>query len=284
MNIPFCRTHRIAFTLVELLVAIGVLSIMIVFLGAIVTSVSTVSAGARQNAENSSSARAILDLMSRELEAGVSRPDLNQTNWITVNDAGSTLMFYSRNTGSATATASPPTSGTFRPLSYVEYTWSQGGTNAYLGRGDQAVLWSDTPLTSIPLGFPGAVRTGPATSNVLDGVVAFQVAFLQQDGTLSAGYSGTNTIAVALSLALVDPDSLRLLLNSGKRQALSQLLTQASAGSITGTEISNGSATTPKMDWENAINSPEGIGAYPQQLKTGLRFFERTVDLPKPIL
>jgi len=281
MRAPSHHARRIAFTLVEMLVAMAVLAVMLLFLGTIVTSVSSVSGGARQNVENSSSARAILDLMSRELAAGVSRPDLNQTNWITVSEAGSTLIFYSRNTGSAISGASTP--NLYRPLSYIEYTWSHGGTNSYLARGDQAALWSDPPLTSMPLGYPAATRTAPTSSNVLDGIVAFQVTFLQQDGTFSAGYSSTNTIAAALSVALVDPDSLKLLLESGKRQALSTLLTQASMGS-TGSEISQGSATSPKMDWENAVNSSPGIGTYPQQVKTGLRFFERTVDLPKPLL
>ncbi len=272
-----------AFSLVEVLVAMAVLSIMLLFLGTMATSVGTVSHGALQNAENSGNARAILDLLCRELAVGVNRPDLNQTNWIAVTDSGTTLSFYSRNTGSATASATATAATTYRPLSYIEYTWNQNGASSYLARGDQAVLWSDPPLTSIPLGYPAATRTDPVVSDVLDGVVAFQVTFLQQDGTFSAGYSSTSTLAATVSLALLDPGSLKTLVNSTKGQTLLTLLTQASAGS-TGTETSGGSATSPKMDWENAINSSPGISAYPQQVKTGLRFFERTVDLPKPIL
>lgn len=277
------RKRRVAFTLVEVLVAMAVLSVMILFLGAVVTSVNLVSNGARQSAEDSGNARAIFDLMSRELAAGVSRPDLNQTNWISAANSGTTLAFYSRSTGSAIDSAGTGTSASYRPLSYIEYTWSQSATNSYLARGDQAVLWTDLPQSSLPLGYPAATRTAPTTTDVLDGVVAFQVTFLQQDGTFSAGYSSTNTIAATVSLALVDSEAYTMLMNSSKLQALSTLLNQASAG-CTGTEVSGGSATSPKMDWESAVNSTPGINTYPSQVKTGLRFFERTVDLPKPVL
>ena len=271
------RTRRLAFTLVEVLVAIAVLSIMILFLGTIASSIGSVSHGSRQNAETSSDARAVLDLMCRELATGVSRPDLNQTNWISLTNSGTTLNFYSRNTGSAIASAGTTT--TYRPLSYIEYTWSQSTTNSFLARGDQAFLWANP----IPLGYPPATPTGPAVTDVLDGVVAFQVTFLQQDGSFSDGYSSTNTLAATVSLAMVDSDSLNILINTAKLQNLSTLLNQASAGT-TQTLISGGSTNSPRMDWENAINSSPGINAYPQQVKTGLHFFERTVDLPKPIL
>ena len=277
MKFPFLgRTRRLAFTLVEVLVAIAVLSIMILFLGTIATSIGSVSHGSLQNAETSNDARAVLDLMGRELAAGVSRPDFNQTNWIPVTGSGSTLGFYSRNTGSAIA--STGTTTTYRPLSYIEYTWSQSTTNSFLARGDQAFLWTD----SIPLGYPAATPTPPAVSDVLDGVVAFQVSFLQQDGNFSANYASTNTLAATVSLAMVDSDSLKVLINSAKLQSLSTFLNQAvtSAGTTTSGEMTN----SPRMDWENAINSSTGINAYPQQVKTGLHFFERTVDLPKPIL
>ena len=183
--------------------------------------------------------------------------------------SGSTLGFYSRNTGSAIAGAT--TSTTYRPLSYIEYTWSQSTTNSYLARGDHAFLWSD----SIPLG----TSTVPPTvkvSDVLDGVVAFQVTFLQQNGTFSSNYASTNTLAATISLAMVDSDSLNILINSTKLQNLSTFLNQA--------VTSGGANNSPRMDWENAVNSSPGINAYPQQVKTGLHFFERTIDLPKPIL
>jgi type II secretory pathway pseudopilin PulG len=274
--------RRIAFTLVEVLATLAVFAIMILFLGTLTTVVGAVSSGAAQNAENSSNARAILDLLSEELEAGVSRPDLNQTNWITVSDAGSTLAFYSRNQGSAITTGAPPPT-LYRPLSYIEYTWSQTGTNAYLARGDQAVLWTSAPAGVIPLGYPAATTAAPAANNVLDGVLAFQVSFLQKDGSFTAAYSPTGTLAAAVSVALVDSGTLHLLVNSGKRQSLSHLLTGASVGS-TVTTTSSGSITSPKLDWENALNSSSTLSGYPQQVRTGLRFFERTVDLPKPIL
>ena len=268
------RTRRLAFTLVEVLVAIAVLSIMILFLGTIASSIGSVSHGSRQNAETSGDARAVLDLMCRELTEGVSRPDLNPTNWISLTNSGTTLGFYSRNTGSAIATTGTTTT-TYRPLSYIEYSWSQGTTNSFLARGDHAFLWSDPILTTLP-----TVSNG---SDVLDGVVAFQVTFLQQDGSFSDGYSNTNTLAATVSLAMVDSDSLKILINTANLQNLSTLLNKASAGT-TQTVLSGGSTNSPRMDWENAINSSPGINAYPQQVKTGLHFFERTVDLPKPIL
>ena len=300
MKKPFpIRPAPASFTLIEVLTAIAVFSIMIIFFGAILTSVTTVSSVGQQNAENSSNARAILDLMSRELRAGVSRPDLfvnrssysNLTNWIGVADdptLGSTLMFYSANVGSTitpTGGSPAPAAADYRPLSYIEYTLAQTSTNYYLERGDQAVLWTDASAKSLPLGYPASAAPTaptPALSDVLDGVVAFQVSFLQQDGTFSAAYSGTNTVAAVVSVALVDSNTFKSLLSSGNLQNLSSKLTQASAGSA-GAQTSGGSPTSPKEDWENALNS-NLLNGYPEQVRTGLRFFERSVDLPKPIL
>ena len=274
MKIGLSNQHRRdSFTLVEVLVALAIFSIILVFLGVIITSVSSVSSIGRQNSENSGNARAILDLMSEELEAGVSRPDLNQTNWIALTDSGSSLTFYSRSTGSPPSSGTPPVASAYRPLSFVEYMFNQTGTNSFLERGDQAVLWSDTPPTSLPLGYVNPNLPAPTPGLVLDGVVAFQVTFLQNDGTLSFVYSSTSTVAVAVSLGVVDSNSLKLLLNSGKLPSLSKALAKAATGSI-----------DPKQSWENEINTSAVLSAYPQQVRSGLQFFERIVDLPRPAL
>ena len=264
---------RDSFTLVEVLVAIAILSIMLVFLGAILASVTAVSSIGQQDSENSGNARAILDLMTRELEAGVSRPDLNQTNWIAATASGSTLTFYSQSTGSPPSSGTPPAVGTYRPLSFIEYVFNQTGTNSFLERGDQAILWTDSPPTSLPLGYVNPTAPSPTQSMVLDGVVAFQVTFLQQDGSLSYVYSSTNTVAAAVSLGVVDSKSLKLLLNSGQLPRLSKVLATAANGTV-----------DPEEAWENAINTSPVLGTYPNQVRTGLQFFERIVDLPKPSL
>ena len=277
MNVLFRhRAGGVAFTLVEVLVAIAVLSIMLLFLATFLTSVGVVSSVGQQNAENSSDARAILDLLSRELQAGVNRPDL--TTWITWASSPPTLTFYSRSTGSAIAGATTP--GNYRGLSYVEYSLIQTSTTSFLERGDQAVLWTDTPSSSppnnsIPLGYAAPTAPAPALSDVLDGVVAFQVTFLQQGRTYSSTYSSTTTIAAGLSLALVDSKSFKTLVSTGKLSALSTALTSAASAAS--------SSTSPKTAWESAVASGT-LSGYPQQVKTGLLFFERFVDLPKPAL
>ena len=259
-----------SFTLVEVLVAVSMLMIMVAFLWTLFASVCAISIAGKQDAENSSNARAVLDLMSQELEAGVNRADL--TNWVSWTGSKSTLGFFTRSPGSAISPA-PVSTANYRGLSFVEYTLSRSATNASLQRGDQACLWSDVPLGRLPLGYADSTVATPALSEVLPGVLVFQVTFLQQDGSYSSLY-GTNSIAIGLSLAMVDSASLNLLSRAGKIEALASTL----AGAYGGSGVSSAS---PKSAWEHAVDSRNVLDGYPQPLKTGLRFFERFVDLPK---
>ncbi len=272
MKSPFPgRARPSSFTLPEVLVAVALMTIMVSFLGTLLASVCAISTSGHQDAENSSNARALLDLMSQELESGVNRSDL--TNWISWDGASSTLGFFTRCVGSAVSPA-PPSASSYRGLSFVEYTVSRTAAAASLNRGDHACLWSDAPSGSLPLGYPNPAAPAPGPSDVLDGVVLFQVTFLQQDGSYATAYSGTNSIAVGVSLALVDSVALRQLLLSGKVQTLAAALEGNYGGNPT-------NAVSPQTAWQSAVDTRNVLNGYPLRVKTGLRFFERFVDIPR---
>lgn len=269
------RSGRASFTLAEMLVAVAILSIMLAFLGTLMVSVTSVSSKGTQEAQDADNARTILDLMNRELEAGVSRADL--TNWITNSTSpAETLAYYTQNVGSAIDGSS--SSASYRPLSYVVYALSNSATYSSLYRGDSSVQWTTT-TDEIPLGYSGT-NANPAVTNsadVLDGVVAFQVTFLEPDGTYYSSYT-TNCVAVGVSLALVNSTAYNLLISTGQLQNLSTALVGAYTTGATVTNI-----ISPKTAWENVV-STGALNGYPQQVKTGLRFYERFIILPTPPL
>jgi prepilin-type N-terminal cleavage/methylation domain-containing protein len=144
---PLARRPRhptASFTLVEILVALAIFSVVLVILGSMLTFAGSIYKDGHGRVENFTKSRAMLDLIAGDLQNGVFRPDLpafgtgsqyGTTNGMTaLFNAGPTNAFYTRRAG---------VGANVRPLSLVVYSLT--ATTATLQRSDYAVPW--TPAT-----------------------------------------------------------------------------------------------------------------------------------------
>jgi hypothetical protein len=241
--------------LIELLTAIAILAVIVLVLVQMAGMASTTWLGVQKQANNFSKARAMLDLIARDVQSGIYRDDL------AAFPSGS-AAFYTKRPGVVSGSAA------MRSVSLVKYEISTSSTNSILSRGDMAISWSGSANA---ISF-GNASTLPADTSVTmrdtaPGVVAFKVLFIKADGTTTTTYpttSGTNPVrAVGISLAVVDDSSLKRL-TPGNINALQQAL----SASTTGTG-------SPTAAWDAYLTSH--WASYPRGLSGGLKMFERYV-------
>ncbi|XHR27943.1 MAG: type II secretion system protein J [Chthoniobacteraceae bacterium] len=249
MKSPRISPHRNrAFTLIELMTSIVVLALVLVLLVKFAGIAGDTWLGGEKQVNNLSKARAMLDLVARDAQAGVFRDDLPAFPPAITG----TLAFYTQRPGV------PAVSGTVRGVSLVTYALDPDQTKTTLKRGDMAILW-DSPAQSITFSNTSAFTASASGSVTLrdtaPGIVGFRVLFIQADGTTSGTYaamSGTNPVlAMGVSLAVLDDRTLTHL-NTSAISTLRQKFSDPAT-------------------WDNQ----------PARLSPGLRIFERYVPLPK---
>lgn len=240
-----------AFTLVELLVAITVLALISVVLAQMLSATSQTWISGQARANNFTKGRAMMDLLTRDLQGGVYRSDLPAF------PAG-TVGFYTERPGYSGAS---PT----RNLSWVQYDLGLS-SNTVLQRADLAETWASTA----PPAFGNtAAPLGATPRDTAPGIVGFKVQFIYPDGSISTNYVATNRPKVAaVGLAVVDDKSLKLL----KAEKI-ESLRNGFSNSATGTN-------SIKADWEQYLKNDLAWDAYPKSLSSGLKIFERYVSLP----
>lgn len=251
------RGQQSGFSLIEILVAVAVLSLLVIMLGQMLGSMSRAWVNGQRRVNNFSKARALLDLMVRDLQGCVFRPDLAAFS-------GSSVAFYTKNPGAGSVFDS------LRNLSLVNYSIDTSSSNSTLQRGDMAITWDQSAASmsfgntsSLPLSKVVARDTSP-------GVVGLKVLFILQDGTFSSTYSynPSNPVrAIGVALAVIDDQTIQQL--SGAQIANLRTMLDSS---ISGTR-------SVRADWEDYLKSVDW-SSYPKNLATGLKIFERYVYLP----
>jgi prepilin-type N-terminal cleavage/methylation domain-containing protein len=116
---PFQRAHGRAFTLIELLIAMTVLSLLVVLLASVTGGVNRAWVSAEQQVETFQDGRAILELISRELAQTVisprlqfvSNPNVVDATGHAINRANSDSIFWQ-------ASLTPATSGSLCEVGY----------------------------------------------------------------------------------------------------------------------------------------------------------------------
>jgi len=270
------RIHRAAFSLIELLVAMAVLAVLLILLTQVFSMVSGIWNAGRSQADNFAQARVALDVMGRDLQAAVLRPDLPA---FFVGGAPE-LAFYTKQQSLASATNSGN-----RPLSQVSYVVTNTIDGSSLRRSARGFNFGED------VGYSPTNWTMPAGQTTFDsdigpGVLIARHQFIATNGlnilpsAVAEGWADSGTRpgvsslrAVTLSLAVVDRDSLRLLRESGK---LDQLL-QNFSGSNPGGIRSFAAAWQDQLD---DSSSPLAQGGVPIRILRNLKIFERTVVLP----
>jgi hypothetical protein len=228
------------------------MAIMMAMLGAMILTMGHTWKDAQERVKNFTKARAMLDMMDNDLQAGLFRSDLPAF-------PGGSIEFYTLRPGIS------PTQPV-RNISAIGYQLPTAST--VLQRSDQSYPWSGASAFVTNATFP---TTGTARLTA-PGMVDFKVVFEQADGTLSSTYSTSTTNptrAVGITLAVVD-DQTTLVLSASQIANLRAALN----GATTQTR-------SVKADWESYLHGP-GMNwkNYPSGLGTGLKIFERYVILP----
>jgi prepilin-type N-terminal cleavage/methylation domain-containing protein len=271
LSFPFVR--RSGFSLVELLTSITILSFVLVILVKMVGLVSVTWSDGQRQVSNLTKARAMLDLMARDVQAGVYRNDLR-----VFPDLSGTLALF---------TKQPSISGS-RNISLVTYALDANTTSSWMYRGDMGMDWTPQ-LPFVPFSYTSgsAAASGTIASLVgsnaitlremVHGVVGWRVVFVLADGTLSLSYpdpGGVNPARIiGFTIVAIDDKTLKRLTGTN----ISTLRTNLSRVIQTGAE-----GQTPKAVWESYLNNPakwNGDGN-PKGITAGINIFERYVSLP----
>ncbi len=240
-----------AFTLIELLVAITVLALISIVLAQMLSATSQTWISGQARVNNFTKGRAMLDLLTRDLQGGVYRSDLPAF-------PSGTVGFYTERPGFSSNSAT-------RNLSWVQYDLG-ATTNATLQRADLAETWS---ASSPPAFGDSSAPSGATPRDTAPGVVGFKVQFIYPDGSISTNYVATNRPKVAaVGIAVVDDKTLEQM-SSVKISALRN----GFATNATGTN-------SIKADWEKYLKTDLAWEAYHKTLTSGLKIFERYVSLP----
>jgi prepilin-type N-terminal cleavage/methylation domain-containing protein len=277
LRYPFTKRRRApGFTLVEILVAIAVLGISVLILAQIFGTMNRVWLYGQGKVNNLTKARAMLNILEGDFQAAILRPDLAAF-------PSGAVEFY-------TACPGVPNTGTgpLRNISLVLYALKSGTTptglpTSTLERSDMPISWTDS-ATEIGFGdvtaFPTSSSTEPFTSrDTAPGVVAFQVLFVQSDGTLStttftpalsvSGSANANpTRSIGVTLVVIDDQAMQLL-NPAQVSAIQN----GFASAVTGNP-------TVKADWENYLNTSFPWDKYPKNLGTGIGSYECYLSVP----
>ncbi len=182
------RVRRDSFTLVEMLVAMTVFSIMLVAIATMLNYVVASWQGEINSADNFSKARTLLSVLDRDAQSMALRRDLaafaDQTN-------GPAFAFYTADKG-----FTPGASSNTRALSLVQYSLQSTSTGSVLRRLNYGMDFltntSGAATNSPSIGYAtnlvqltnSTVTANAPIENVATGVIAFQWQFVDGTGTI----------------------------------------------------------------------------------------------------
>jgi len=274
-------SSRLGFTLIEVMVSVGIMALLLGVFLSVSDYASQAWKRSQEKMENFSKSRVVLNRIRADLETSVMRKDLPLFPVI----SGTTALGFMTSERSVMS----GTTGTPRLLSYVQYSWVTTGTSADLNRSTFGYPMNTSgssdqpPFPAAASGTTSATPSPPSplhTNLLASGIVGFQVAFLNSDGSLTAGfipYPNTpypNTpysTAVRVSLLMVSSDGLKHLQDTGK---LSTLVTNVNSTIV----APDSSKPSPEMAWNDYIRA-NAASIDPRTLRS-LYSFERLFFLP----
>jgi len=288
-----------AFTLVELLVAMGVLLLMLVLFTQAIGGISSAWRGAEERMNNHTKARALLGRLQTDIDTMVLRDDLPA---FPVDGADTKFGFFTLRRGVYNGTSASDA----RSLSYVEYNFdSNSRYPGRLLRFDKSYDYTDGEQSALEFG--SAIEVGPgetpapnatpdrgeeppteSEAGLADGILGFEWAFLRHDGGFSSTLDYTDSTGVrrtakgvAVAMLVMDEramDGLENVANgalANLKDDLARLQNNADSPNW-----------DPKKEWEDMLGLRPGSSGrvaqdYPSRFLQGVRAFERVYLFPK---
>jgi prepilin-type N-terminal cleavage/methylation domain-containing protein len=289
---------RPGFTLVELLVSMAILSILLLALAQMMNFVSNIWLNGIGAVDNFTKARVILNLLDRDIQMMVLRPDM--AAFVDgATPAQPACAFYTNVQGNSSANPSNT-----RAVSLVQYSLLQSPsgspTSSVLQRSNEgmdflgasgttpALITSLATTNLVQLGSSGSPNTTLQPEILSTGVIFFQWQFVDGTGaiqnptssSLAFVYDYTNRSAssnyrsVVVSIVVLSNSAYKLAIQTG---ALTTL---------TGNSIFS---TAPPMNktysdvWNSELSSPNtAFLSLPAPIRTGILVFKRQIPLPTP--
>jgi prepilin-type N-terminal cleavage/methylation domain-containing protein len=269
------------FTLVEMLVAMTILALLGVLTAGIMKTTTHVLRSGMNRADNFARARLALSLMQQDVNLGVFRSDLLV---FPDNTATQTrFAFWAERQG--VLSTSPKEFGD-RKLASLEYAVDRSASDELergLYRGSMGMAATDQlPLVTTPADFPLADPPDTTSQNyelIGLGVVDMRMQFLQRDGSLALKYqydtsdpdAATNSLALMVSLAVIDKASMNLLKQQNKFSDIEAWLNKPTASEVT--------AYSYAVQWEQNLKTATP-GSFPVSALQSIRFYDRLIMLP----
>jgi len=289
------RPPSSAFTLIELVLAVGVLVMLVILVGRLMSGATVAINQSRKRMDSDSQVRLIFDRLANDFGAIVRRQDVDYI--FAKQNGNDTMYFFSE---AAKYFDSSVLDSAKSSVSLVGYrvnlnfqlerlsrglTWDGQVAPAPSSPGSMVFLTpsgSSTPLSASTIAghWPAAVGAGPNYSNgagtdyhvIGDQVYRLEISFLQTDGTISTSitsYNGLqNVSAVIVALGMLDNTS-RLLAAPPNGQITSPVgipMVNALPDAIDG--------TSPLQTWKaSSYLTSSGISA---AAASQLRIYERT--------
>jgi prepilin-type N-terminal cleavage/methylation domain-containing protein len=277
------RKFQHAFTIVELLVSVAVLTLLILFVSRLFSSAAVIATSGTKRLDDEAQVRPLLGRMSVDFSQMLKRSDVDyylksSTNPQTGNDQ---IAFYSNVTGYY------PSTGSQSPISVVAYRINSNSSSTSLNKFERmakGLVWNgvsatDTPVVFLPLTISS---TWPAATNgnsdpdyelIAPYIFRFEYYYLLKNGSFSdtpwntsAGHTNAagmrDITAISVCVATIDPKSRRLLSDS-QMATLNSHLIDFSTSMVPGELLSQ---------WQTALDT---INDMPRPAISAIRIYER---------
>jgi prepilin-type N-terminal cleavage/methylation domain-containing protein len=276
------RKRREAFTLVEMLAAVAVLSLLILLLAQVVELTSQAISVNANKLDSTGQARLVFDRLAADLASRARRSDLGMV--FTKAVGNDSFQFYSEISGYNGA----------RQIAAVGYRIQEttAGPEYQLERGAVGTDWVTAPgsdpnplVAFLPSVLAAAANTDPNYDVLANGVFRLEFCFLLNTGYLSnsngsklsgsaASTDFSNVTAVVVALAVLDSKS-RKIISTAQLQQLSDALKDNADGAS-----SDSSCQDPLSTWQTNMAQTSFAAGVPLQAVRGIRLYQRNFYVP----
>jgi len=278
------RPRARAFTLVELMTAIVILTVMLLALSTIIAYVSRAWQQGISSLDNYTKARVMLNLLDRDIQLMILRRDTAAFT----DAAGSPACAFYTNVQGSPGAATTRVDG--RTVSLVQYQLVTTPTTSVLQRLNYGMNYASAGVSPAVANAPAPTKLTQLTSltslqseDLSAGVILFQWQFVDGTGTLRTPPAYTFSYSFALPAPATNPRSVivsMLVLSNPAYILASQNSTTLPALRALFPAANLPSNTTYAAYWNSILNTAGFGSTLPAPVRNGLQVFQRQIPLP----